>query len=743
MTKSNSSLASLVGVLSLLIVPGYFLTARSGADGRAPLAGFSERAIGASAGTDRAPWSPAAPGTAVAGAPLSSATATTARTNGRIVFASTRDDNHEIYSMQADGSDQVRLTYHPAYDGQPRWSPDGTKIAFISRRENKFDIYTMNPDGTGQRKLTTNAAHNGFPAWSPDGARLAFVSGDLYDPNTFDLYVMNVTGGNVTRLTNDTEVDAVPAWSPDGARLAFMSGDSILDPDGFEIYVINADGSGRTRLTNNAVGDAQPAWSPDGAKLVFASGSILNPFGAEIFTINADGSGRTKLTDNSVTDGFPVWSPDGAQIVYASGSVMDESGVELFSMNADGTNPVRLTDNSALDWFPDWQRVTVLPPANSIQFAAANFQADEAGERATIIVRRGGDIAAPASVEYGTVDDPAAVRCDQLSVISPGTAYARCDYATTSDTLSFAAGQAEASFTVPLINDAHLEPPETLQLRLSHPNGATLGATATTVLTINSDDVGANISNPVDASPFFVRQQYLDFLSREPESDGFNSWLNVLNNCSDVNSNPACDRLTVSSSFFRSPEFELKGLYVYLFYRVSLDRRPRYDEISRDLRSVTGQAGPEVLEKRATFARQWGLRPEFRSLYHDGLADDAYVFALLARYNLNRVTTPDPAAPDGTALVTLTRDELIGRLRAGTLTRAQVLRALVQSQEVRAAEFNGAFVAMQYYGYLRREPEAQGYRDWLTYLNAHPEDFRTMINGFMNSVEYRLRFGRP
>jgi len=75
------------------------------------------------------------------------------------------------------------------------------------------------------------------------------------------------------------------------------------------------------------------------------------------------------------------------------------------------------------------------------------------------------------------------------------------------------------------------------------------------------------------------------------------------------------------------------------------------------------------------------------------------------------------------------------------LTRAQVLRAIADSDEVLSLEFNRAFVAMQYYGYLRRTPEAAGYNSWLAYLTAHPTDSRTMVNGFMNSAEYRLRFG--
>jgi hypothetical protein len=113
----------------------------------------------------------------------------------------------------------------------------------------------------------------------------------------------------------------------------------------------------------------------------------------------------------------------------------------------------------------------------------------------------------------------------------------------------------------------------------------------------------------------------------------------------------------------------------------------------------------------------------------------------MGRYSLTEITTPDPAAPDGTSKVTLTTAQLQGQLGAGTLTRAQVLRAIADSDQVFNLEFNQAFVAMQYFGYLRRAPETAGYNAWLAYLTAHPTDSRTMVNGFMNSGEYRLRFG--
>jgi hypothetical protein len=269
--------------------------------------------------------------------------------------------------------------------------------------------------------------------------------------------------------------------------------------------------------------------------------------------------------------------------------------------------------------------------------------------------------------------------------------------------------------------------------------GASAGAPSTATLVILDNDTGQT-ANPILTNSFFVRMNYLDFLSREPEAG--EPWTAVLNNCSDVNNNPECDRITVSSAFFRSTEFQLKGLYTYLFYKSAFNRRPTYDEIIPDMRSVTGQTPEEVYQKKAAFAASFAARQEFVNLY-GAAGNQAFVDTLLGRYALQQITTEDPATPDGTTQVTLTRQQLVDALASGSLTRTKVLRALVQSSEVEAAEFNGAFVAMQYYGYLRRTPEEDGYNNWLTYLNTHPGDFRNLVDGFMNSVEYRLRFGQP
>ena len=175
---------------------------------------------------------------------------------------------------------------------------------------------------------------------------------------------------------------------------------------------------------------------------------------------------------------------------------------------------------------------------------------------------------------------------------------------------------------------------------------------------------------------------------------------------------------------------------------MAFNRLPEYGEIATDMQSVTGQTPEEVYARKATFAAAFGQRPEFAARF-GALSHADYVAVLLSRYGLTAVTTPDPAQPDGAAKVTLTQAELVSRLEAGTLTRAQVLRAVADSDEVFQAEYNRAFVAMQYYGYLRRTPEVTGYNAWLAYLTTHPSDFREMVRGFVDSVEYRMRFGQP
>lgn len=177
-----------------------------------------------------------------------------------LAFASVRDSVYwELYMVRPDGSDLTRLTWwEDASDLWPTWSPDGKRLAFSSRRDGNFEIYAMDPDGGNLLRLTEHPAEDTNPAWSPDGSRIAFESirdGDEYT----DIYVMPVIGGAATNLTDlGWATDRGPTWSPDGSRIAFYS-----DRDGgWDIYVMGSDGSNVTRITSGSSNDQLPSWRP-------------------------------------------------------------------------------------------------------------------------------------------------------------------------------------------------------------------------------------------------------------------------------------------------------------------------------------------------------------------------------------------------------------------------------------------------------------------------------------------------
>ena len=154
---------------------------------------------------------------------------------------------HDIYVMNADGTNVVKITKHEGSDSDPAWSPDGRKIAFVSRRKRNEDIYVMNADGTNVVKITDREANNDSPAWSPDGKKIAFVSLGM---RGVDIWVMNADGTNVVNITNHKATDYEPAWSPDGRKIAFAS----TRARGVNLFVMNADGTNAVKITHYGLG---------------------------------------------------------------------------------------------------------------------------------------------------------------------------------------------------------------------------------------------------------------------------------------------------------------------------------------------------------------------------------------------------------------------------------------------------------------------------------------------------------
>ncbi|HEY0407830.1 MAG TPA: DUF4214 domain-containing protein [Pyrinomonadaceae bacterium] len=286
----------------------------------------------------------------------SAASTQAARANGKIAFSTTRDGNSEIYVMNSDGSSQTRLTNDPAFDGDPAWSPDGTRLLFVSTRDGNEEIYVMNADGSSQTRLTANSALDRTPAWSPDGAQIAFASNR--DSAQFDIFIMNSNGSspvNISRGGGAADYQE-PDWSPDGARIACSQAfvqNNVRGPYG--VLVMTASGNNQTRLTLAGNTDINPRWSPDGAKLVFTSDRTGNFGSLEIFLMNADGSNQLRLTNNTGENSRPCWSPDGAKIAFQSNKGLS---FDIYTMNADGGNQAALFLNSTDEFQPVWQGVS-------------------------------------------------------------------------------------------------------------------------------------------------------------------------------------------------------------------------------------------------------------------------------------------------------------------------------------------------------------------------------------------------
>jgi Tol biopolymer transport system component len=198
----------------------------------------------------------------------------------------------------------------------------------------------MDADGSNQQRLTNSVGDDIHPSWSPDGTRLVFARLDV------GLFVIDANGSGETPLTND---GSEPAWSPDGTRIAFVSG-----RDGFaRIYTMAPDGSQVVPLTQDPNGAYAPAWSPNSLQIVFAEEVI--GFGGHLFIMEADGTRVTPLTRDPIRgDNTPDWSPDGTRIAFGS---VGNGTSHINTINPDGSDFVDLTDDqTAAHERPSWIR---------------------------------------------------------------------------------------------------------------------------------------------------------------------------------------------------------------------------------------------------------------------------------------------------------------------------------------------------------------------------------------------------
>ena len=266
--------------------------------------------------------------------------------SGQIVFSSYRDGESQIFLIDSVSRDMIRLTNSTHRLNQPSWSPDGRYLVFVKREwMDNLELYIMNADGSNQIRLTYN--FNSFdiePEWSPDGSRIVFASSQN---GNLDIYVFDLSSGEQIQLTDNTFMDTSPSWSPDGDQIVFRS-----DSDGDnEIFRMMLNTGTQINLSRNPGSDTDPAWSPDGDKIAFVSDRDGDE---DIYLMDIDGSNVQQLTDSPGKDTYPAWSPDGSRIAYYS----ERSGnFELYIMRVDGSEDLQITDHGDFDGFPAWQPI--------------------------------------------------------------------------------------------------------------------------------------------------------------------------------------------------------------------------------------------------------------------------------------------------------------------------------------------------------------------------------------------------
>ena len=395
------------------------------------------------------------------------------------------------------------------------------------------------------------------------------------------------------------------------------------------------------------------------------------------------------------------------------------------------------------------------PTGGVIEFELASYNVNEGGSL-TVKVKRAISSNLPVEVDYTTDDGSVpgvAVPCSTTS----GLALDRCDYTKALGTLRFAAGETEKTITLLIGQDSYNEGDETFQLKLSNPRGnAAIGPKATATITIK-DDSPETTGNPIDDTDNFVRQHYLDFLNREPDASGFQFWRGGITVCGTNLQCREVKRIDTSAAFFLAIEFQETGYLVYRMFKTAYGDATspnvagtvpviRFNEFMPDTQHIgegvivgAGNWEARLAANKEAYALEFVQRQRFLTAFPNTMTAAEFVGKL------------DENA--GGVLTAEERAQLIASLGAtpsDPAKRAAAVRQVAEHASLRQRETNRAFVLMQYFGYLRRNPDDApntdftGWKFWLDKLEQFNGDYRRaeMVKAFLESIEYRQRFGQ-
>ena len=538
--------------------------------------------------------------------------------------------------------------------------------------------------------------------------------------------------------------------NPTGSVTNKFVGRAVIDPNNKNVAYISFSffapaGQGIWKITNlvaaSGASPVAPVWTAagNGIPSIPINGLVIDPINSNNIYAGTD------IGVYVSTDGGANWSPFGTGLPRSA----------VFDLQIQPTNRLLRAGTHGRGV---WETPLISPAASTVQFSNAADSVTESQVSKTITVTRSGDTSFPAAVNYATSDASGANNCN----VNNGSASARCDYIATSGTLNFAANETSKNILIPIVDDVYLEGSESFTLTLSAAAGlnVSLGAPAAITITVNDNETVGGGPNPIDTTSFFVREHYIDFLNREPDVPGLNFWINNIDNCTPQPCSEV-QRINTSAAFFISIEFQSTGYLVYRFYKAAYGDTTgtstfpsahqlsvpiiRLNEFLPDTQRIgqgvivnQGNWQQQIEDNKQAFAEEFVQRSRFTTAYPLTLTPAQFVDGLNTK-----------AATSGVnPLSQSERDQLVADLTAGIKTRAQVLRAVAEDQTLYSAEYNRAFVLMQYFGYLRRNPndpqdsDYTGFDFWLTKLNQFNGNYvdAEMVKSFLVSIEYRQRF---